>query len=37
MDELIDRIREAIAAYLESADEEADAPLELVGIQRVAV
>lgn len=37
MDELIDRVREAIAAYLDSADEESGAPLELVGIQRVAV
>jgi len=37
MDELLERIREAIQLCLEVQGEEADEPLELVGIQRVAV
>jgi len=37
MDELLERIREAIQLCLEVQGEEATEPLELVGIQRVAV
>ena len=36
MDELVERIKEAIQLYLEGQGE-ATEPLELVGIQRVAV
>ncbi len=36
LDELIDRIREAIALSLE-VEEDADAGLEFVGVQRVSV
>lgn len=37
MDELLERIREAIQLCLEVQGEEATEPLELVGIQSVAV
>jgi predicted RNase H-like HicB family nuclease len=37
MDELLERIKEAIQLCLEDRGEEADEQLELVGIQRVAV
>ena len=37
MDELLDRMREAILLCLDVQGEEATEPLELVGIQRVAV
>jgi predicted RNase H-like HicB family nuclease len=37
MDELIDRIKEAIQLCLEVRGDNAEEPLELVGIQRVAV
>lgn len=37
MDELVERIKEAIRLCLEVQGEEATEPLELVGIQRVAV
>jgi predicted RNase H-like HicB family nuclease len=36
LDELMDRVREAIALYLEVKGEEADG-LEFVGVQRVCV
>lgn len=37
MDELVERVKEAIQLYLEAQGEEDTEPLELVGIQRVAV
>lgn len=37
MDELLERIREAIELCLEVSGDAADSPLELVGIQRVVV
>ena len=37
MDELLERMKEAIQLCLEVAGEEASEPLELVGIQRPAV
>jgi len=37
MDELLERVREAIQLCLEVQGEEATEPLELVGIQSVAV
>lgn len=37
MDELIDRIKEAIQLCLEVRGDDAEEPLELVGIQRIAV
>jgi len=37
MDELVERMKEAIQLCLEAEGEEATEPLELVGIQRVAV
>ncbi len=37
MDELLDRMKEAILLCLDVQGEEATEPLELVGIQRVAV
>ena len=37
MDELLDRMREAILLCLDVQGEEATEPLELVGIQRVVV
>lgn len=37
MDELLERIKEAIQLCLEVRGEEVGEPLELVGIQRVAV
>ncbi len=37
MDELVERIKEAIQLCLEVQGEEAIPPLELVGIQKVAV
>ncbi len=37
MDELLERIKEAIKLCLEAQGEEAAEPLELAGIQRVAV
>ena len=37
MDELLARIREAIQLCLEIRGEQGDQPLELVGVQRVAV
>jgi len=37
MDELMERMKEAIQLCLEAQGEEATEPLELVGIQRVAV
>ena len=37
MDELLERMKEAIQLCLEVAGEEASEPLELVGIQRLAV
>jgi len=37
MDELIERVTEAIQLCLEEQGDEAEEPLELVGIQRVAV
>ena len=37
MDELLERVREAIALCLEFQGADADKPLDLVGIQRVAV
>ena len=37
MDELLERAREAIAVYLEARGEDFGEPLELVGIQRVAI
>jgi predicted RNase H-like HicB family nuclease len=37
MDELLERVREAIQLCLEEEGEDTDAPLELVGIQRVEV
>lgn len=37
MDELVERTKEAIQLCLEAEGEEATEPLELVGIQRVAV
>ena len=37
MDELLERMKEAIQLCLEVQGEEATEPLELVGIQRVAV
>ena len=37
MDELVERIKEAIRLCLEEQGEGATEPLELVGIQRVAV
>ena len=37
MDELLERMKEAIQLCLEAQGEEVTEPLELVGIQRVAV
>ncbi|HET8629832.1 MAG TPA: type II toxin-antitoxin system HicB family antitoxin [Thermomicrobiales bacterium] len=37
MDELLERTKEAIELCLEVQGEDVEAPLELVGIQRVAV
>ncbi len=37
MDELVERIKEAIQLCLEVQGEDAGEPLELVGIQRIAV
>ena len=37
MDELLPRVKEAIELCLEVTGDESDEPLELVGIQRVAV
>jgi predicted RNase H-like HicB family nuclease len=37
MDELLERIREAIRLCLEVQGADAEEPLELIGIQRVAV
>lgn len=37
MDELIERVREAIAAYLDWTGDEVGQRLEIVGIQRIAV
>lgn len=37
MDELVERVKEAIQLYLEAQGEEDTEPLELVGIQRLAV
>ena len=37
MDELLERMQEAIQLCLEVAGEEAPEPLELVGIQRIAI
>lgn len=37
MDELLDRVKEAIQLCLEVDGQDAEEPLELVGIQRVAV
>ena len=37
MDELLERVREAILLCLEVAGEEAAEPLELVGVQKVTV
>lgn len=37
MDELVERVKEAIQLYLEAQGEEDTEPLELVGIQRVVV
>jgi len=37
MDDLLERTREAIAAYLELEDQGSGEPLQLVGVQRVAV
>lgn len=37
LDELLERIKEAILLCLEVRGEEAGEPLELVGVQRVAV
>jgi predicted RNase H-like HicB family nuclease len=37
MDELLERVKEAIQLCLEVEGQDADQPLELVGIQRVAV
>ena len=37
MDELLERMREAVAAYLELDEQDSGPSLELVGIQRIAV
>ncbi len=37
MDELLERVKEAIQVCLEVEEEDASEPLELVGVQRVAV
>jgi len=37
MDQLLERMQEAIALWLEVEGEDAPSPLELVGIQRISV
>lgn len=37
IDQLLERLREAIALWIEAEGQDAPGPLELVGIQRIAV